>query len=525
MVEDRDRYAAYYAGKLWGLLPAVYRTEDTVVEEQVGPLRELIDRIGVQAAILRRSIDRLWDDQSIESCDDWLIPYMAELLATNLVAGQDGRGRRIDVAKTIYYRRRKGTVALLEELAADITGWEVRVVEFFRRMARTRHGLDPAIGLPSATSDPAGHTALQEAQGLVGPLTRTVIGGTADLRHAFGASLVQSAFDEYFHTVDVRRGQEQVGWHNIPRLGVFLWRLQSFASDQCTPVPVSGCPGAYSFDPTGRDIPLFARAARTRDNYGDRWISPQPWQLPAPISTLMLDTFPNELYPTSLEVRHLQGSFYDPISLADLTLYPEVGRLTLAGPLQGDTIRVSYHYGFASMIGAGAYDRRLVKVDAPALPLPVNVVEEGGGGLVAPLTGLAPTGTVEISDSLTYTQVADVGTGGASISEVTVRGRNLRRPVIRMAEGVTWRFAGETGRLHLEGLFISGGEIIVQGDFDEVRLTCCTLDPGTAGERLTPPTLFVQSVDGRDLRPCRLWILCDVDRLVLDRTLCCSFGL
>ena len=74
--------------------------------------------------MVRRSIDRLWEDQSVETCDSWVIPYIADLLATNLVPSMDARGQRLDVANTIYYRRRKGTVALLEQLAADVTGYE-----------------------------------------------------------------------------------------------------------------------------------------------------------------------------------------------------------------------------------------------------------------------------------------------------------------------------------------------------------------------------------------------------------------
>ena len=113
---------------------------------------------------MRRSIDRLWEDQSIETCDDWVIPYLADLLATNLVPSMDARGQRLDVANTIYYRRRKGTVALLEQLAADVTGWDARVIEFFRRLARTRHGLDPAIGCPADSADPAAARRLQRAR-------------------------------------------------------------------------------------------------------------------------------------------------------------------------------------------------------------------------------------------------------------------------------------------------------------------------------------------------------------------------
>src|SRR6516165_4972998 len=216
MPDDRDHYEIYYADKLWNLLPAVYRSQDTDAYGTNGPLREMVNRIGAQAAILRRSVDRLWEDQSIETCDDWVIPYIADLLATNLVASLDARGQRLDVAKTIYYRRRKGTVAILEEIASDITGWDARVVEFFRRLSRTRHSLDPEIGLPSATDDPGGNRALQLGEGLVGFWTGTNIGGWADLRNVYGAFQAQSpfstgaplkppsAFDEYFHTADFR---------------------------------------------------------------------------------------------------------------------------------------------------------------------------------------------------------------------------------------------------------------------------------------------------------------------------------
>src|SRR5580698_1065152 len=152
-----DNYATYYADKLWNLLPAIYRALDTdqfaIDSGQLdvhGPLREMVKRIGATTADVRRSIDRLWENQSIETCDDWVIPYIGDLLATNLVNSLDARGQRLDVANTVYYRQRKGTVAILEEIAADITGWNARVVEFFRRMGRTRHNFDPPVGLAAA---------------------------------------------------------------------------------------------------------------------------------------------------------------------------------------------------------------------------------------------------------------------------------------------------------------------------------------------------------------------------------------
>ena len=204
----------------------------------------------------------MWEDQSIESCDDWVIPYIGDLLATNLVNNLDTRSQRLDVANTIYYRRRKGTLAILEEIAFDITGWNAKLVEFFRRLGRTRHGLDPAIGSASITEPDI--AALQQAEGLIGPLTATGIGGLADLRNVYGASKAGTAFDEFCHTADFRLGQGQVGWYGIPRLGVFLWRLQSFAVPQTTPVESAKCPGQFTYDPTGRHLRLFAVASSHR---------------------------------------------------------------------------------------------------------------------------------------------------------------------------------------------------------------------------------------------------------------------
>src|SRR6202165_244090 len=169
--KDVEHYSAYYAEKIWSLMPAAYRTADTIVEEAGGhlqegngPLREIVNRIAFQVGVIRRSIDRAWEDQSIETCDDWIIPYIGDLLATNLVSSLDARGRRLDVANTIYYRRRGGTVGILEEIAHDITSWDAKVVEFFRRLEPRRHGRDPGTGEPAETDDPTGFASLQRAE-------------------------------------------------------------------------------------------------------------------------------------------------------------------------------------------------------------------------------------------------------------------------------------------------------------------------------------------------------------------------
>jgi hypothetical protein len=526
-----DHYSVYYADKLWNLLPATYRAQDTDQFGAAGPLREMVNRIGAQAAIIRRSLDRMWDDQSIETCDDWVIPYIGDLLATNLVANLDARSQRLDVAKTIYYRLRKGTSAILEEIAADITGWEAKVVEFFRRMGRTRHGLDPAIGL-SQTSD---ETTLQLAEGLIGPLTRTGIGGSADLRNVYGASRAHSAFDEFYHIADVRVGQGRFGWYNVPRLGVFLWRLTSFGAGPVTPLPVHGCPGWFTFDPTGRDIPLFA-AGRSEDAYGDQWVSPAEAQLPTPISQALLDANEPALYPGSIAVFSGAPSSLSTglVPSSHLNLRPERGRFQLIGSPPSEAV-VNYHYGFSSEIGAGPYDRR---IGGDSTPTPAPAIGISGGGKALVVAGAVPsTGTLTLTDSLTYSGVADTPVKGA----LTIRAANNQRPLVRLASTeAPWTFKGPSNAsppvgpsgssLVLDGLFISGGDIVLQGNFQSVTINCSTLDPGSAAGAAEGPDdlalssplavpVFDMAADLRDLVPTNLWIEGTVTTLTIDRSI------
>lgn len=267
-----DHFDRYYVEKLWALIPEHYREQDGLAEPR-GVLHGFIEVLAQQAATLRRSNDRLWDDQFIDLCADWAVPYIGELVATRMVSALNLRGRRVDVAKTIYYRRRAGTPRILEELIADITGWEGKVVEEFRRLGRARHGLDP------------------QPQRYAGLLTGTLPGGWADLRSAHGAELADSPFDEFHHTPDVRRPHGRDGRYGIAKLGFHLYRLPSTRLDDITPRP-GPLPRTFTFDPSGRDIPLFARRHRTDDRERfdwEEWISAKEWEVPAPIRCRLLN--------------------------------------------------------------------------------------------------------------------------------------------------------------------------------------------------------------------------------------------
>ena len=536
MTEVDDGYGTYYAERLWQLLPAVYRTADTDSFDAPGPLRELINRIGAQVAVVRRSIDRLWADQSIETCDDWVIAYIGDLLGTNLVTNLDARAQRLDVANTIHYRRHKGTVEVLEELARDVTldvtgrTWTAHVVEGFRRLARTRHGLDPAVGpaaFPSAS--PAQVTQLLQIEGLTGLLTGGPAGGFADLRSRHGAALANTPFDESFHTADLRAGRGALGHFGIPRLVVFLWRLTSFAVVTGTPVQVAGCTDQYVFDPTGREIPLFLPQPTEPDDFSGSWTSAHEWQVPGPL-TSSLETAINDngASPPPLRAPYPDTGLPARYSLAEgwrlASIWPETGRFAAAPGSPAGPLAVGYHYGFPSTIGAGPYDRVLLG-DPPPVVGPETVVS-GGTGLDAALAAAGPTGTVTVGEppptepeSPTYTALADVGSTLEPIVSLLVRAGPSMRPVLRPAAGAApWVFTGGVtdepsappasvqAQLVLDGLTVSGCDIVLRGAFDTVRITACTVDPGTAAPG-SPP--LATAADGVPLAPSRIFIEAD----------------
>lgn len=263
-----DGFERYYAEKLWEWIPEVYRDADGHDDNPgKGTLRALIELIADQAAVIRRDIDRLWDDQQVTLADDWAVPYIGDLLGTRPVSEQNRRGQRVAVARTIHYRRRKGTVPVLEALIRDIGDLDGAVVEAFRRLGRTRHRLDP------------------EVPGLEGPITRTPPGGTADLRSARISDVVDGPFDDLAHTIDTRQLRGPNGRYNIPKINFHLFALQAFQVRLATALDLGA--GRFTFDPSGRNVQLFQ--PRQRPDEGDPWRSVREWEPPAPLTCRRLN--------------------------------------------------------------------------------------------------------------------------------------------------------------------------------------------------------------------------------------------
>jgi hypothetical protein len=559
-----DGYVAWYQAKLWQLMPAIYRSLDGGTATAPGALQELLNRIGGQTATVRRSIDRLWENQSIETCDDWVIPYIGDLLATRLVSCLDARAQRLDVAKTIYYRRRAGTLGVLEELAADIAGRDARAVEFFRRLGRTRHQFDPSIGnafaaaspawAPSTTYapgqtvsngsnayqcltggvsaagggptgtgtsiadgavtwtfvDPVGSLVPAVIEGLAGANSRTPAGGFADLRNAYAAANTNGAFDEFAHTADLRRGAQSAGWFNISHLGVFIWWLQSFPIVAATPVSNGQTPPCFTFDPSGRQIPLFAPSSRTSASFGEDWVSPDEWQLPVAVRAVLWDTYPDQLYPAAFWVGLGGGGAPAPQPRGALTIHPDRGVFSFVAAPPAGQILGSFHFGFMSEIGAGGFPSSLLETIAQ--PAAVTTVSNGAG-LPGALSAVTADATIRITDSLTYPGL----TAPLTLPDKTLvlTAADKQRPVVRWkGGGASWTITGTGGSLVLQGLWLQGADIVLAGKFETVSLRLATLDPGSS-DPAGPP--IGTAIDGTPLAPVHLWVEASITTLTLER--------
>jgi hypothetical protein len=203
-------------------LPEIYRIRDN---EQVpqGQLEAYVGLFDEVHSALRDNIESLGRDAFIESCSDWVIPYIADLLGTSHLSG-DAWTLRADVARTINHRRRKGTSGAIESLAYALSGWAAHTVEMRDRLVWNQHinhqrpdaGGTPPLGLSKFFSD-------------------TRHGGTVNLHDPALLSLINGPFDPFAHLVDLKPSSGWHGLYNLPNLGIFMWRLRAYTVARTRP--------------------------------------------------------------------------------------------------------------------------------------------------------------------------------------------------------------------------------------------------------------------------------------------------
>ena len=106
---------------------------------QGGPLQALFAVLESQYGLVQDNVWQLYDDQFIETCAPWVIPYIGQLIGYNTVytAALTSPDSRAEVANTIGYRRRKGTLVALEQITHDVSGRTTIGVEEFSRLVTT----------------------------------------------------------------------------------------------------------------------------------------------------------------------------------------------------------------------------------------------------------------------------------------------------------------------------------------------------------------------------------------------------
>ena len=374
--------------RLYELLPMIYRQRD---EEQGWPLRDLLRVIAEQVNVVEADIDQLYENWFIETCQDWVVPYIGDLVGYQRIhdAGQLGQLSAVrekqrnqiliprrEVAHTISDRQRKGTFSVLELLAKQVAGWPVRIVEFDKLLSRTEN-----INHPHLSS----------------------LGKTVDLRRGDTLQKLDSPFDELAHSVDVRNiaSKHNPGCHNIPNIGVFVWRLKAYSATRtpayCLEEVRSNC---YTFSVAGNDIPLYTRPAPEAES--DR-IARGLNLLPIPIQRQWLTSRKSDYYGSNKSLEIWIGTspvHADQIIVADLSDWdyqppqdhiavdPELGRFVFPPrQLPKNGVWVSYHYGFSADIGGGEYDRPLLKLSEHLL-LSVDDVTDATG-LIAKLKDIS----------------------------------------------------------------------------------------------------------------------------------------
>ncbi|MFV0664124.1 MAG: hypothetical protein ACK5NS_10735, partial [Denitromonas sp.] len=223
------------AQKLFELLPAIHRIRDAELAAAEGlargPLEELIGVLAEQLAVADESLEQLYDDLFIETCAEWAVPYIGDLIGYRSLhqAAPEAASARAEVAHTIALRRRKGTALVLEQLARDVTGWDARAVEYFQRLCTTQY---------------MNHLRPANLH-------------TPDLRRAEPLEWIGTAFETANRTVDVRRIESGRGRHNIPNIGLHLWRIQAWPHRE-SPATRAGA-RRYRASPLGHDLPLYNR--------------------------------------------------------------------------------------------------------------------------------------------------------------------------------------------------------------------------------------------------------------------------
>jgi hypothetical protein len=490
------------ADRLMELLPAVYRIRDA----ERGELRQLLAIIATQAGVLEEDLEQLYDDQFVDTCAEWVLPYIGDLLGnTPLYSGDpradDGpralfpelsgprfvphvavRGRP-DVAKTISYRKRKATRKMLEELAADVTGWAAHVVEFFE---------------------------LQRWTQCIRNHTRLFNTGCPDLRNADALKRLDGPFDSIPHAVALRPINTFDGWYETRNIGFFLWRLHSYALESADPFHDPASP-SYQFlaNRLGLEPPLFAAGGRGDDGSMNEEHAPGPireslmraqladfYGEDRSLSIAMEDQTASppqmKTVPANLicvrDLTHWERPKHDTIAVDVRT-----GRISFGddyGTVDPTKVRVAYHYGFPADLGGGSYPRASWLLKRAAADVVITVGKNAAVTTLSAALGIWQAGgrkntIIEIEDSRTYDE-PQLTLDPPNDSWIAIEAKDGCFPHIRSTSPIDVSCGNDLSWVALSGLLIEAN-IEVQRLSGRLRLMHTTLQRKKGVARIEVP--------------------------------------
>ncbi len=322
-----------------------------------------------------------------------------------------------------------------------------------------------------------------------------------------------------------------IGRHNIPSVGLFVWRLRSYSVTETPACCLEEIgPHFFTFSVLGNDAPLFTRPEAEAD---PTHIAGE-LNLPSPIRRRAFETTcviggatrkcaSADYYGEGKSVTIMVGKEVKPaarrrgahkedvklemvpresVIVADLTDWqyrprrgtvvvdPALGRIAFPlDELPKRGVWVSYHYGFSANLGGGEYERPLsqprkyslyrvgkdaeFKKIAEALAKRANDAQEEDAPQHA---------VIEITDSGVYVEQLSVGL--QANQSLQLRAANGARPVIRLLDWQTERpdslvvSGGANSRFTLDGLLIAGRSVQINGDLSQCTIRHSTLVPG-----------------------------------------------
>ncbi len=359
------------AASLYEKLPSVYRMRDASVGY---PLRALVEAWSAQVDDLEADIARLYNNLFIETCEDWAVPYIGQLIDATILPSISGTtlSGRAQVANTLRLRRRKGTLAMIEESTSNATEWTAKACEYFPKLQTT-----PFLNHPTA----------QRVR-------------TTDIRSPLVAERLSGPFEKGGRTIDVRRIASRRGRHNLKNIGLHLWRHRAERLVAAEAHPVPGFSGRFHLHPRQQDFPLFhvPHAEASVDGLADPVHVPEPlvrWEVyhdlrryketlgsgeqahshyfaprdHPPTIEIWINNVrlrPEEIMVVDLAEWDWQPPNHETLSLSDGTLVnlpiriaidPERGRLALPSGRRANRLRVTHARGSLLPLGGGPYDR------------------------------------------------------------------------------------------------------------------------------------------------------------------------